>query len=254
MVDRKTEGKASSGHEGKSFLSSGFLEKIFKDHGFNVSILKALHYTRTTSAEAGFVVFSRGTGFDITKVIKTHRVEGSVSSVDQGEGWHINLDDVTLKPNPEIGRAVMALYKGLGDAKVLEAKLTASIKRLSVPRQDILLLIHTHPFVEHFGSIEGALCPSNRDLENWEDLRLSNPHMIMGIIAVGNNEAKLLLFRGYPDTNQGTSYQTFEDDFHSIHFLFELFDRSGVRYQVLNIGNTGGFADSELSKLQNFID
>lgn len=125
-----------------------------------------------------------------------------------------------------------------------------------IPRKDLVMEIHSHPTGKGMGighqSVKEALAPSIQDLEAWETVRLSNPHIIAGIVAGAGKHAQLLLVQADPNLRQDSYHQQWSQN-DSVNKLFRLFRESGIRYQLLTFDLANrSFASAELEKAKAF--
>src|SRR3989344_4423363 len=124
----------------------------------------------------------------------------------------------------------------------MERSFTSSIPmyRTGLPEDGffpgIVALIHSHPYHPNRDSAVKALTPSQYDLEEWEELKITmkNKNLIMGILATDRFTSKLILIQDDPNREQNTHYQQWDEQSDSADELLRLLQKSGKRYEILN--------------------
>lgn len=105
-------------------------------------------------------------------------------------------------------------------------------------RTDVDIFIHTHPVRESGGLCERELlCPSNADLENWDEHVIYNPGMVAGVLVPAPKSRALLLWRRNPGELAVPRYQMLEGH-ETATRVIRVMRESGIRVATIDMTDT----------------
>jgi MarR-like DNA-binding transcriptional regulator SgrR of sgrS sRNA len=218
------------GHSRKNevYVPREVLIRAFSRDRFRRNLAEIVTYGQRSLAEAGFIV---------------QQVQGQpvISEVVRAEKVRSQEDHY--------------LSQGVPSALLYDLVLTSETgPPHRVHKQQVILALHCHP-VEHYERPEDVLCPSEQDLDGWQQTSMltNNPYAIEGIaVKISKHEAALLLFQRDPTQEQNTYYQQWVEE-EPAQRLFALMRQSGIRFDTLTFDVKGKqFSEQELEKLIKF--